>query len=127
MRRDPVTVPPSITVQDWIENYVYQYHFKMFPVVGDSKLLGCVSVHKIKQIPRTEWTSKTIGEVMDPVSDENSVSGDAETMKLLSAMVRPDTESRYMVVDNGQLAGMISLKDLLELIALKLEIESPVK
>ena len=64
---------------------------------------------------------------MDPVSDENSVSGDAETMKLLSAMVRPDTESRYMVVDNGQLAGMISLKDLLELIALKLEIESPVK
>jgi Zn-dependent protease/CBS domain-containing protein len=127
MRRDPVTVPPSITVQDWIENYVYQYHFKMFPVVGDSKLLGCVSVHKIKQIPRTEWTSKTIGEVMDPVSDENSVSGDAETMKLLSAMVRPDTESRYMVVDNGQLAGMISLKDLLELIALKLEIESPIK
>jgi CBS domain-containing protein len=30
-----------------------------------------------------------------------------------------------MVVDDGQLVGMISLKDLLELIALKLEIESP--
>ncbi len=127
MRRDPVTVPPSITVQDWIENYVYQYHFKMFPVVGDSKLLGCVSINKIKQIPRAEWSGKTIGDVMEPVSDANSVSGDVETMKLLSAMVRPDTEARFMVVDNGQLVGMISLKDLLELIALKLEIESPVK
>jgi CBS domain-containing protein len=28
-----------------------------------------------------------------------------------------------MVVDNGQLVGVISLKDLLELIALKLEVE----
>jgi hypothetical protein len=29
------------------------------------------------------------------------------------------------VVDDGQLVGMISLKDLLELIALKLEIDPP--
>jgi hypothetical protein len=32
-----------------------------------------------------------------------------------------------MVVERGQLVGMISLKDLQELIALKLEIESPKK
>jgi CBS domain-containing protein len=62
---------------------------------------------------------------MEPCSKTNTVSADMETTKLLSAMVRPGKESRYMVVDDGQLVGMISLKDLLELIALKLEIESP--
>jgi len=123
MRRDPVTVPPSITIQEWIEDYVYQHHFKMFPVVEDSKLLGCISIDRIKIIPRADWPGKIVSEVMDPISDSNTVPADAETMKLLSTMVRPDTQSRFMVVENDQLVGMISLKDLQELIALKLEIE----
>jgi CBS domain containing-hemolysin-like protein len=46
------------------------------------------------------------------------------TTRLLADIVQPKTQSRYMVVDNGQLVGMISLKDLLELISLKLEIDS---
>jgi hypothetical protein len=37
--------------------------------------------------------------------------------------MRPGMPARYMVVDDGILVGMISLKDLMELIALKLEIE----
>lgn len=127
MRRNPVTVAPSVTVQDWIDDYVYQHHFKMFPVVDDSGLLGCVSTNRIKQIPRAEWRDKTVGEVMDRVSDANSVPASTETTKLLSTMIRPDTASRFMVVEDGQLVGMISLKDLQELIALKLEIESPGK
>jgi Zn-dependent protease/CBS domain-containing protein len=127
MRKKPVTVPPSITIQEWIEEYVYQHHFKMFPVVEDSKLLGCISIDRIKQVPRANWQHKTVGELMEPVSDANTVPADAETMQTLSTMIRPDTRSRFMVVERGQLVGMISLKDLQELIALKIEIESPKK
>lgn len=127
MRKDPVTVPPSITVQEWVEDYVYQHHFKMFPVVGHSKLLGSISIDRIKQIPRADWPGKTVNDVMEPVSAANSIPADTMTMKLLSTMVRPDTPSRFMVVENDQLVGMISLKDLQELIALKLEIERPTK
>jgi len=123
MRRDPVTVPPSITIQELIENYVYTHHFKMFPVIREENLIGCVDIDKIKQIPRSEWPDKTVSEVMESVSDANSISADTETMKVLSTMVRPDTASRFMVVESGHLVGMISVKDLLELIALKLEIE----
>jgi Zn-dependent protease/CBS domain-containing protein len=123
MRRNPVTVPPSITVQKWIEDFVYEHHFKMFPVMSDAELLGCVSIDKVKKIPRTDWPRKKISEVMEKVSESNSVPADADTMKVLSTMIRPDTASRFMVVEDGRLVGMISLKDLLELIALKLEIE----
>jgi Zn-dependent protease/predicted transcriptional regulator len=125
MQRNPVTVPPSTTLQEWIEEYVYQHHFKMFPVVKGTDLLGCISIDKVKKLPRTDWPGKMVGEVMDPVSAANSVPADTMTMKLLSTMVRPDTASRFMVVENDHLVGMISLKDLQELIALKLEIESP--
>jgi len=125
MRRNPITVPPSISLQEWVEDYVYQYHFKMFPVVRDSELLGCISIDSIKQIPKAAWPGKTVAEVMQPVSEANSVPADAETMKLLSTMIRPDTPSRFMVLEGKQLAGMISMKDLQEFIALKLEIEPP--
>jgi predicted transcriptional regulator len=123
MRRDPVTVSPSTTIQEWVEDYVYRFHFKMFPVVENTDLLGCISIQNIKNIPKDEWLYKKVREFMEPCSKTNTVSADTETTKLLSAMVRPGKESRYMVVDNGQLVGMISLKDLLDLIALKLEIE----
>ena len=125
MKRDPVTVPPSITVHQWVEDYVYQHHFKMYPVIENSRLLGCISIDSIKHIPRSDWQNKTVRELMEPRSKTNTISADTAATELLSAMVRPDKQSRYMVVDDGQLVGMISLKDLLELIALKLEIEPP--
>jgi Zn-dependent protease/predicted transcriptional regulator len=127
MRRDPIVVPPSITVKEWIEEYVYRHHFKMFPVVEDSALLGCISIAKIKEIPRTDWPRRNIRTVMEPISATNCVDADADTMKLITVMVKPGTPSRFMVTENGELVGMISLKDLLELIALKLEIEQPAK
>ena len=123
MRRDPVTVPPSISVREWVEDYVYRHHFKMFPVVDGENLLGCISIEHIRKIPRDDWQNKTVREIMDPSSATNTVSANMQTEKLLATMIRPDTPSRYMVVDDDQLVGVISLKDLLELIALKLEVE----
>jgi Zn-dependent protease/CBS domain-containing protein len=123
MKSDPVAVPPSITIQEWVDDYVYRHHFKMFPVVESSNLLGCINIQSIKQVPRDEWGLKTVRELMEPCSKINTISADTDTAKLLQAMVGPGKVSRYMVVDDGRLVGMISLKDLLELIALKLEIE----
>jgi predicted transcriptional regulator len=123
MRRDPVTVSPSVTVRQWIEDYVYQHHFKMFPVVDNSDLVGCISIDNIKKVPRGDWDTRTVGQVMEPCTSKNTISTDTDTEKLLAAIMRPGMPARYMVVDDGNLVGMISLKDLMELIALKLEIE----
>ena len=123
MKRDPVTVPPSTTVREWVEDYVYRHHFKMFPVVEDSQLLGCINIEAIKKIPKDDWRDTKVRDLMKPCSEANTVSSDTPTTELLSDMVKRGKESRYMVVDDDQLVGMISLKDLLELIALKIEIE----
>lgn len=124
MRRDPVTVPPSISIDEWLDEYVYQHHFKMYPVVDGSNLLGCISVDAIKTLPRGDRGKRKVGELLQPCSAANTIPADMSTTKLLADIVQPKTQSRYMVVDNGRLVGMISLKDLLELISLKLEIES---
>ena len=123
MRRDPVTVPPSISIDEWLDDYVYPHHFKMYPVVDGATLLGCISVDDIKALPQSERVKRTVGELLQPCSEANTIAADMSTAKLLRDIVHPDTRSRYMVVDSGRLVGVISLKDLLELISLKLEIE----
>lgn len=125
MSHNPVTVPASISIADWIEGFVYEYHFKMFPVVENSRLLGCISTDSIKGLSRDNWQNTTVRELMIPVSKDNTVASDTPTQELMSSFLVNRRGSRYMVVDKGQLVGMISLKDLLEVIALKLEIETP--
>lgn len=125
MSHNPVTVPASISIADWIEGFVYEYHFKMFPVVENSRLLGCISTDSITGLSRDNWQNTTVRELMIPVSKDNTVASDTPTQELMSSFLVNRRGSRYMVVDKGQLVGMISLKDLLEVIALKLEIETP--
>ena len=125
MRSEPVTVPPKVTVRDWVEDYVYRYHFKMFPVVEGPELLGAVSIDDIREIPKEEWDRTMVRDVMRPCSDDNTIAASMETEKLLTSMMHPGKQTRFMVVDGGRLVGVIALKDVLELVALKMEIERP--
>ncbi len=124
MRREPVTVPPSISIDEWLDDYVYQHHFKMYPVMDGQNLLGSISIDDIKSLPKSERRTRKVRDLMQPCTAANTIPANASTTGLLTDIVHPATQSRYMVVDDGHLVGMISLKDLLELISLKLEIES---
>ena len=123
MKTDAVTVPPSISLERLVEEYVYKYHFKMFPVVQDhDRLLGCVTTKQIKEIPREEWSRRTVGDVASQCTPENTIGPHADAMKALSIM-KQTGNSRLMVVEGGRLLGIIALKDLLELLSLKVELE----
>jgi Zn-dependent protease/CBS domain-containing protein len=123
MNTDAVTVPPSISIEHLVEDYIYKYHFKMFPVVEDhDRLLGCVTTKQIKEIPREEWSRRSVGDVASQCSDENTIEPQADAMKAVAIMNRTGN-SRLMVVEGGRLIGIIALKDLLELLSLKVELE----
>ena len=122
MKTDPVTVSPAISLDQLVEDYFYKYHFKMFPVVEDSdRILGCVTTKHVKEIPREEWRQKTVGEIAAQCSPENTVDPQADAMKALSLMNRTGN-SRLMVVEGDRLVGIISLKDMLQLLSLKVEL-----
>jgi Zn-dependent protease/CBS domain-containing protein len=123
MKTDAVTVTPSISLEHLVEDYIYKYHFKMFPVVEDhDRLLGCVTTKQIKEIPRTEWSRRTVGDVASQCTPENTIEPQADAMKAVAIMNRTGN-SRLMVVEGGRLVGIIALKDLLELLSLKVELE----
>ena len=123
MNPDPVTVSPSTTIDRLVEDYVYRYHHKLYPVVeGGGKLVGCVTLKDVKNIPREQWPHKTAGELSSSCSPDNTIGPDEDATRALSAMNR-GRESRLMVVEEGRLVGVLALKDLLDFLALKVDLE----
>ncbi len=122
MKVDPVTVPPSISVEDLVQEYIYRHHFHQFPVVEGGRLLGCVGTQQVKTIPRTDWAQHIVRDVLTKCSPENTVSADTDSVQVLSKMTRTGN-SRFMVVDVGGLVGVVSLRDLLTFLSLRLDLE----
>jgi CBS domain-containing protein len=122
MKPQPVTVPPSTTIADLVENYFYKYHYKMFPVADDGRLEGCVTTSQVKQLPKSQWSQHKISEIEIPCSDKNSISPDSDAMKAL-ALMNSTGNSRLLVVEGGKLVGIITLKDMLKFLSFKIDLE----
>ena len=123
MNPQPIVVPPSLDLRTWVEDYVYRYHRKLFPVVADGRLEGIITTQALAEIPRAEWELHTVGEVMQRDLRGFTISPDADAMDALARMQRTGA-SRLLVTEGDRLVGIISLKDLLRFLNLKLELEA---
>ncbi len=122
MRDDPVTVPPDLTISDLVNDYFYTHHYKMFPVSENGALKGYITTKEVKQIPRDQWSQHTVREVASPCSEKNTVNPHTDATKALGTMNRTGN-SRLMVVQGDELVGVVTLKDLLRFLALKVDLQ----
>jgi Zn-dependent protease/CBS domain-containing protein len=123
MHSDPVRVRAGTSIRDLVENYIYRYHFKMFPVVSDNdQLIGCVSTRDVKEVSNEEWSRRTVDDIVKRCSDENTVSPDTDALKVLNKM-RQTGAGRLLVADHGRLLAVVSVKDLLNFLGAKLDLE----
>jgi Zn-dependent protease/predicted transcriptional regulator len=122
MHAHPITVSPPVTLRQFTEDYVYQYHHKMFPVAENSKLLGLVSLDEVKKVPPEKRDQVSVAEVMVPPSNENTIMPEEDAVEALSKMNRGHL-SKLLVVQGERLAGILSLRDLQKFLALKIELE----
>lgn len=123
MNTSPITVPPDLTIDRLVEDYVYAYHHKLYPVVADGRLAGCVTTRQIKEIPREQWSVTTVADVAATCNPDNTIGPDADATEALSKMRRTNA-GRLMVVDGERLLGIVSLKDMMAFLSLKIELES---
>ncbi len=122
MTPNPVSVPAGTSVAELVESYIYRYHHTLFPVVDDGRLVGCVTTRQVKSVPRDDWPRRTVGAVGTPCGSDNTIAPDVDALEAIAVMKRTG-QSRLMVVEGGRLVGIVTLKDLLEFFALKLELE----
>lgn len=121
-RTDPVTVPSWLSVQSLVDDVIYRHHHKLYPVVDDERLTGCVTTDDVKALPREDWHHRRVADISRDCSVENTLHPDTDALDALQAM-RRGGRSRMLVAENGTLVGILSVKDLLEFFALKVDLE----
>jgi Zn-dependent protease/CBS domain-containing protein len=123
MNPHPVWVRPDLSLRELVDNYIFRYHYKSFPVVAsDDVLQGCVSARDLSALPETEWSTRTVADVAKPCAPGDTVSPDTDAFKALS-MMQTEGAGRLLVTDHGHLLAIVSMKDLLRFFAAKLELE----
>lgn len=121
MTRNPIVVPPEITIADLIDNWIYKHSFEFFPVVEDSQLLGSVSLREVRQVPPDRRTSTKVDDIMLPRSPENTIQAGATAADAFTKM-QGTGNSLLLVTSDGNLIGVIALKDIMKLIAITSEL-----
>lgn len=122
MTPNPATVSSDLPLDVLVEEHFYRSLHEMYPVTEDTRLIGCVHSKQVAGIPRDQWTQLRVRDILTPCSAENTIAADADALAALSIMKRTGA-SRLLVLDGERLAGVVTLKDLMKLLALKLDLE----
>jgi Mg2+/Co2+ transporter CorC len=77
---------------------------------------------QLKEVPRDEWDKRKVRDIAVQCSPENTIESKEDAMKALSKM-KLNSASRFMVIEKNHLVGIISLKDMLDHLSLKVELE----
>lgn len=120
MSRDPITVRAGMTVEELIDDYVLRYYKKLYPVTEEGRLVGCVSVDRVKDVDGERRGELRVSDVMEGC-DGYTVAPDEDAAEALS-MMSGRGSGRLIVAEDGRPVGMVSLRDMLELLSMKIDL-----
>ena len=121
MTRDPIAVPPDTLVSDFIENFVYRYHHREFPIAAGGRLVGRIGTTQVTGIERGLWPLTDVSAIAMPCTSDDVTTPETGVTDAIAQMTRAG-RGRLFVVCDGRLIGVISQRDLLDLLSAKLEL-----
>ena len=121
MRKNPVTVPSNSTLYQYVTDFLYRYQAEIYPVTSPDNLPRFITSAHIREIPQQHWHDYRVGDIAELCTETNSVESDADVLKVLQIMSSQST-GRLIVLQNGNLAGIITLKDLLSFFSIKIDL-----
>lgn len=111
MSRNPETVAPDLTLQQLVDDYFLRRRYQAFPVARDGQPLGIITLHQVKDVPRDEWSQRTVDQTMTAADDDVVIRPDENMSTVLDRMQGSDLR-RVLVARDGQLEGIITASDL---------------
>ncbi len=111
----------NLTLEEFVHDYILYTGRRCFPVVDEELVLGIVTLHNVKEIPRERWHSTTVSEIMTPLEQLQTAHPDDELSDVLEQMTREDV-NQLPVIDYGKLVGMVARDNVLAFIHTRTEL-----
>ena len=113
MDRDFISVSPDLTLEDFVNSYVYKYYQQSFPVVDDKKLMGIIDVQSIMTLDRKRWGWSHVRSHMQTVENLNVVPSDMPAADALDLMKRSGLQT-ILIIHGQKLVGILYLKSIMD-------------
>ncbi len=122
MTKDIISVNAKITLDKLIDDYFFKYRHAAFPVIEDDKVIGLVTFHDIKEVPKNKWPLTHAKEIIIPLGRDLTINKNLDALDALAKMARTGF-GRLLVVEDSKIIGILSQKDIMRLFEFKSEIE----
>ena len=124
MNKDIVSISKDLTLDNLVNNYFMKYRYGRFPVVKDidaEEIIGVISIHDIKTIPRDQWSATKVGDIVKPVSKREIINMDMEVADAIRKM-SSNNLGHLVVMTGNKLIGLITKSDVMKFIKIRSEL-----
>jgi Zn-dependent protease len=111
MVRDPVSVDADATIGRIMDDVAWSHRFTTYPVLDGGRPVGLLTFASVAAVPRSDWDTRRVSDTMIPLDQVPLLTEDEKAVDALAALATPSA-NRGLVVDNGHLAGLLSITDL---------------
>ena len=101
------TISTGAALQQLVDQYIRGRGQRSFVIKRDDNAVGLLTLHQIKEVPRSEWPTTSAAQIMIPVAQMKWVGPDTELWTVLQEMDR-DGVSELPVMANGQILGTLT-------------------
>jgi len=118
MTADPVTVPGSMTVSDFINNQVFRFRHDSFPVTADGgdTVTGLITLDRVKRVPASQRGFTRLADIARPLSDVVTAAPEDPVADILPRLT-DSADHRALVFSDGHLAGIITPSDIARMVS----------
>ena len=118
MTHAPATVSPDATLAEFMDGIAATQRHTTYPVAVGATPVGLLIFRRVTEIPRTQWESTRVSECMVPLSRVPVFEAAAPALDALSGLGDSPIR-RGLVLERGQLVGLISVSDLIRVLDVK--------
>ncbi len=114
------TIPAETPLTRAAHDYFLVARFTAFGVERGGEIVGLVRMEELQAVPREQWDTTTVGEVMDELDRETmTINSDDLAVEAMMQMAEHDL-GRLLVTDrSGNILGIISSTDVRRLVRVK--------
>ena len=120
MVREPATVEADLTLGEFMDRVAWSHRYTTYPVLDHGRPVGLLPFRSVAAVPRDEWDRRRVRDSMFPLEKVPVLDEGDEAIDALAELSSGDV-NRGLVVENGTLAGLLSISD----VARALQVRKP--
>ncbi|MCS6806901.1 MAG: site-2 protease family protein [Acidobacteriota bacterium] len=121
MTTDCLVMPRGESVAELVEEHLLRTGRRCAVITDENRLVGLVTVHQIKKIPRDEWPMTPLGSIAIPIAELHAVPPDMELADVLRLMDDQGV-NQVPVVSDGHVLGLLSREQMMRVIRTRFEL-----